>query len=105
MWATTLSAQKAGTKDVVDVGRSRWDIENRGFNEGATDYQIDHVYRHDLNAMVVILLLAMLAMNLFEVFYRRNLKPQLRDRYSKHDVSRMVKATVYVRLIPDLAPG
>ena len=105
MWATTIDARRAETKDVVDVGRSRWDIENRGFHEGATHYQMDHVYRHDLDAMVVIMLLAMLAMNLFEVFYRRNLKPQLRDRYSRLDVSRMVKATLYVRLVPGLAPG
>jgi hypothetical protein len=109
MWATTISAQRATTKDVIDLGRSRWDIENRGFNEGASHYKIDHVYRHDLHAMLVILLLAMLAMNLFEVFYRRNLKPQVRDRYSKLDVARMVKAALYVDLVRvqdiDLAPG
>ncbi len=105
MWATTLSAQWGGTKDVVDIGRSRWDIENRGFNEGANHYKIDHVYRHEPNAMVVIFLLAMLAMNLFEVFYRRNLKPELREQYSKLDVSRMVKASLYVGLVLDLAPG
>jgi hypothetical protein len=105
MWATTIPVERAGTKDVVDIGRSRWDIENRGFNEGATHYKIDHVYRHELNAMVVIFHLAMLAMNLFEVFYRRNLKAQVRDRYSKLDVSRMVKASLYVGLVLDLAPG
>ena len=105
IWATTLSAQWAGTEDVVDIGRSRWDIENRGFNEGANHYKIKHVYRHELNAMVVIFLLAMLAMNLFEVFYRRNLKPELREQYSKLDVSRMVKASLYVGLVLDLAPG
>jgi len=105
MWATTISPERAGTEEVVEVGHSRWDIENQGFNEGVNDYLIDHVYRHEPNAMVVLFLLAMLAMNLFVTFYRRNLKPELRDRYSKLDVSRMVQATLYAGLVSDLAPG
>ena len=105
IWATTVSLERMGTKDVVEVGHSRWDIENQGFNEGVNHYEIDHVYRHEPTAMVVVLLLAMLAMNLFVTFYRRNLKPELRDRYSRLDVSRMVQATLYAGLVPDLAPG
>jgi len=105
MWATTISLEEVGTKDIVEVGHSRWDIENQGFNEGVNHYQIDHVYRHEPNAMVVIYLLAMLAMNLFVTFYRRNLKPEVRDRFSRLDVSRMVQATLYAGLVPDPAPG
>jgi hypothetical protein len=105
MWATTISSERAGTEEVVEVGHSRWDIENRGFNEGVKDYGLDHVYRHKPNAMVVVMLLAMLAMNLFVTFYRRNLRPELRDRYSRLDVSRMVQATLYAGLVSDLAPG
>ncbi len=105
MWATTISSDRAGTKEVVEIGHSRWDIENRGFNEGVNDYRIDHVYRHDPGAMLVLMLLAMLAMNLFEVFYRKNLKPELRDRYSRLDVARMVMAALYTDLAANSAPG
>lgn len=105
MWATTISSDRAGTKEVVEIGHSRWDIENRGFNEGANAYHIDHVYRHDPSAMLVLLLLSMLAMNLFEVFYRKNLKPELRDRYSRLDVARMVMAALYADLAANRAPG
>jgi hypothetical protein len=105
MWATTISLEQVGTKDLVEVGHSRWDIENQGFNEGVNHYQIDHVYHHEPNAMVVLFLLAMLAMNLFVTFYRRNLKPEVRDRFSRLDVSRMMQATLYAGLVPDPAPG
>jgi len=105
MWATTISSERAETESVVEIGHSRWDIENRGFNEGVNHYEIDHVYRHEPKAMLVIMLLAMLAMNLFGTFYQRNLKPELRDRYSRLEVSRMVQATLHAGLVPDLAPG
>jgi len=98
MWATTISCSRLGTKDFVAVGHARWEIEERGFNAAVNHYHLDHVYRHDPAAMLTFLLLGMLAMNLFEVFYRRNLKPALRDRYSRLDIARIAMAEIYATI-------
>jgi hypothetical protein len=101
MWATTLSTQQADTREMVRLGHSRWSIENQGFNEAVNHYHMDHVYRHDPTAMLVLLLLAMLAINIFQTFYRRNRQPAFRARYSRLDLARMIIAVFYVSL--DLA--
>ena len=57
VWTTNLPPRKAGTRSVLCFGHHRWDIEERGFNELVNGWQADHVYRHDLNAMLAFLLL------------------------------------------------
>ena len=94
IWATTISEHRADTREIVRLGHSRWDIENQGFNEAVNRYQLNHVFRHEPNAMVVMYLLAMLAMNLFDVFYRRSLKPALQERLDRSSIAQMVRAAL-----------
>ena len=98
MWATTLPSESVDTRACVALAHSRWDIENQGFNEARNHYHIDHVYHHDPGAMLVLTLLAMLAINLFRTFYRRNLKPAFRRRFSRTDAARMILAIFFVGL-------
>lgn len=95
MWATTLGATRAPTRAVVDLGHSRWDIENRGFNEGANGWHLDHVYRHDPVAIRALTLLTMLAMNVLHAFHRLNLKPAVRKRFSLRHVASCIVAAIY----------
>ncbi|OGF68056.1 MAG: hypothetical protein A2Y62_08845 [Candidatus Fischerbacteria bacterium RBG_13_37_8] len=46
LWATTLTKNDALTDIVCQIGHSRWDIENQGFNEAVTFYNIDHCFVH-----------------------------------------------------------
>lgn len=104
MWVTTLTHSKAPTRVVVHLGHSRWRIENNGFNLGVNYWYMDHVYRHHPGAMNVILLLAMLAYNLFHLFYQRNLKPALRLKTSLQHVARIITGQLYASLVPQRAP-
>jgi hypothetical protein len=97
MWVTTLSPKRAHTKAVVEIGHSRWSIENEGFNELANHWHANHVYRHDSTAIQNFWLLTMIACNLFEAFYRRNLKPEFRKRYNKQHVACEIKSVLYSR--------
>lgn len=77
------------------MGHGRWDVENRGFNEGVNHWHLDHVYRHEPTAMRVLALLTMLAMNVLHAFRRLNLKPALRRRSSLRQVARLVAAEIH----------
>jgi len=92
VWATTLPVTKASTAQVVAIGHRRWSIENEAFNELVNQWHANHVYKHDLNAMVFLWLLVCLAYNLFHVFITRNLKPQLRDGHSQRIWAELIKA-------------
>lgn len=104
MWATTLAPSRAPTQAVIDLGHGRWDIENRGFNEGANDWHLDHVYRHDPVAMRAFAILTMLAMNVLTAFRRLALKPALRRRFTLRHVAHLVAAEIFAAT-PHVAPG
>jgi len=95
VWVTTLSKLRASTRAVVQLGHNRWTIENQGFNEMVNRWHTDHVYKHQPVAMLVFLLLAMVCLNVFLVFYRRNLKPAVRQAVSMLHISRQIAAELY----------
>lgn len=94
-WVTTLPVARATTGAVVQLGHARWAIENEGFNELATRWHADHVYRHESTALLVFTLLAMLCLNVFLAFYRRDLKPAARAAGSRLQVARQAAAELY----------
>ena len=98
LWATSLSAAKAGTHTVVHIGHGRWGIENQGFNELVRYWNADHVYHLDINAITVILLLTFLAYNLFHVWLDRGLKPEFRNRYTADYFANQLFADFYATL-------
>lgn len=104
LWVTSLPESLANTSAVRDMGLSRWKIENEGFNELVTRWHGDHVYKHDDGAMLSFWLLCLIAFNLFQVFFLRNLKPPMRAKYSMRHVARLISACLYAE-IPSRSPG
>lgn len=104
VWVTTLSANRASTPAAVDIGHSRWSIENLGFNETTTRWGADHVYRHHPTAILIFCLMTMLAFNLFYAFFHRNLQPAYRSRHSAQHVARCLTCELYESLAENRAP-
>ena len=104
VWVTTLSRSRACTHAVVDLGHSRWDIENQGFNEAVSQWHSDHVYKHDPIAILAFWLLTMLVINVFRAFYLRNLKAQRRRQSSMLHIARCLAAELYQGLGKHVLP-
>ncbi len=98
IWATTLSRYLASTEVVAKLGRSRWCIENQGFNELSNHWHADHVYRHDPVAILNFWLVSMIAYNLFRAFYLRNLKPEFRIGKTMLNFANMIRSELYACL-------
>jgi hypothetical protein len=97
-WVTTLPANLANSRAVVEIGHARWTIENQGFNETSTRWHADHVYKHDGDAILSFWLLCMIALNVFHAFFLRNLKPVFRATLSMLHVSRQILGELYGQL-------
>jgi predicted transposase YbfD/YdcC len=95
MWVTTLSKHRAHTQAAIEIGHSRWEIENQCFNELANHFHADHVYRHESTAILNFWLIILIAYNLFRTFYLRNLKPAFRKNYNMLHVSRLILSQLY----------
>lgn len=97
LWATDLPREVVSTSKLVALAHRRWSIENEGFNDLVNAWHANHVYKHALNAMVVFWLLLCLVRNLVEAFLSRNLKPSLRDRYTRGQWYAFIAAEFYER--------
>ena len=73
MWVTNLPSV-VGLKNIVSICHSRWQIENQCFNEIVSTWNADHVYRHSGNAISAFLLFLFIALNIFNIFFTRNIK-------------------------------
>jgi hypothetical protein len=94
-WVTTLSQSQASTRTVIQLGHTRWDVENQGLNELVNRWHADHVYRHDPDAILVFWLMAFVCLNLFLAFYHRNLKPAVRQVASMLHIARQITAELH----------
>ena len=98
MWLTTLSPVRASTKALVELGHSRWCIENKGFNELVTYWHSDHVYMHDATAILNFWLMSLLAYNIFQAFFQLNLKDEFRRGKTMLHFAEMIKSQLYACL-------
>lgn len=95
LWVTTIERSRLPTRGVVDLGHGRWVIENEGFNQiSRSGWALDHVYRHDPVAIEALTLLGMLAANVGQAFYDRDLKPELRKRTTLAHVVSLIAAGI-----------
>lgn len=97
-WSTTLPESDADPIAISEIGHSRWSIENHGFNECVNRWHADHVYKHEPAAILAFWLLCMLAFNLFQAFFHRNLKPEYRRTVSMRHVAELFRAEIYKAL-------
>lgn len=70
----------ATTKAICRVGHARWQIENQGFNYMVNHLHMNHIFRHQPNAIVALLLVLFSAYILLQAFYQLNLKPNRRSK-------------------------
>ena len=100
IWVTTLSTAQASTMRAIGFGHQRWDIENYGFNELVTQWQADHVFRHEPKAIECFLLIAFLAYNIFHAFWALSLKPQVKQGTTQLFWATLISAELHDRAIP-----
>ncbi len=68
-WLTNVSTLKLSSLSFYRMAKSRWEIENQGFNEGKNLYGMEHICHHQPNSILIVWLLIALAM-LIERLYR-----------------------------------
>jgi hypothetical protein len=95
LWVATLASCGANLETIVDLGHSRWDIENLAFNELSTRWKSDHVYKHDPVAILNFWLICMIAQMVFLTFYTRNLAGELQKRFSMKHIAMLIAAELY----------
>lgn len=68
-WLTNYSQRSVSSESLFRLAKSRWEIENQGFNDAKTWHGMEHICRHDANALLVWWLLLLLGL-VIERLYR-----------------------------------
>jgi len=68
-WLTNFSAGRVGSRTLYRMAKSRWEIENQGFNEAKNQHGMEHICHHQTNSLLVQWLMLALAL-IIERLYR-----------------------------------
>jgi len=68
-WHTNFSPAKLPSRSFYRLAKSRWEVENQGFNDGKSRYGMEHIRHHEPNSLLVCWLLILLAL-VIERLYR-----------------------------------
>jgi len=68
-WLTDFPSFMASTKELYFLAKSRWQIENQGFNDGKNRYGLEHIPHHHENSLLIHWLFTILAL-VIEHLYR-----------------------------------
>jgi Transposase DDE domain len=68
-WLTNFSKEEANSRALYRIAKSRWEIENQGFNDAKNRYGFEHICHHECNSLLINWLITVLVLTL-ERLYR-----------------------------------
>jgi hypothetical protein len=72
-WLTDFSRSQAGSQAVYLMAKSRWQIENEGFNDAKNRYGFEHICHHHPNSLLINWLIIALTLTLERLYRKRHL--------------------------------
>ena len=68
-WLTDFPRSRVSSRTLFRMAKSRWEIENQGFNDAKNRYGLEHICHHERNSVLIVSLLTCLALTI-ERLYR-----------------------------------
>jgi hypothetical protein len=72
-WFTDFSSSRVGAQTLFHMAKSRWEIENEGFNEAKSRHGLEHICHHHANSLLICWLLMLLALTIERLYRLRYL--------------------------------
>jgi hypothetical protein len=72
-WLTNFPSSRVGVASLFGMAKSRWEIENEGFNEAKSRHGIEHICHHQANSLLIRWLLIILALTIERLYRLRYL--------------------------------
>jgi hypothetical protein len=73
-WLTDFPAARVSSPTLYRLAKSRWEVENQGFNEGKASHGLTHICHHHANSLLIGWLLALFALTLERLYRLRYLR-------------------------------
>jgi hypothetical protein len=89
-WLTNLSPQQVSPRSLFRMAKSRWEIENQGFNEAKNQHELEHIPHHHDNSLLLAWLLNALALTIERLYRLRYLHRGSHPRLSAIELCRLL---------------
>lgn len=100
-WLTDLPLQRVSSRLLYGFAKSRWEIENQGFNDGKTRHGMEHLSHHHANSVLVGWLLTILALTIERLYRLRYLHRGLHRPATAIEFVRVLRLSLGPRHTPD----
>jgi hypothetical protein len=89
-WLTNLGQRRVSGREIFRIAKSRWEIENQGFNDAKNRHDMEHVCHHEPNSLLMVWLILALALTVERLY---------RIRYLHRGNHRILTAISLLRLL------
>lgn len=72
-WLTDLSPRRVGSRSLFHLAKSRWEIENQGFNDAKNRHGLEHICHHHPNSLLITWLITLWALTIERLYRLRYL--------------------------------
>ena len=93
-WLTNLSSRRISRRSLYALAKSRWQIENQGFNDAKNRYGLEHICDHHPDSLLMVWLLTCLALTLERLYRLRYLHRGTHPALAAIDLLRLLLLTL-----------
>lgn len=87
-WLTDWPMRLVGSRALYLMAKSRWEIENQGFNDAKTRHGLEHLAPHHVNSVLIGWLLVIFALTIERLYRLRYLR---RGTHQPHTAIELVR--------------
>ena len=102
-WLTNWATARVGPRALYGMAKSRWEIENQGFNDAKNRHALEHVHHHHPASLLINWLLVMFALTLERLFRLRYLRRGRHRPLAAIELLRRFRLSLAAEVAPD--PG
>jgi hypothetical protein len=100
-WLTNLPSPRISRRCLYSMAKSRWQIENEGFNDAKNRYGLEHIRHHGERSLLMVWLLTCLALTLERLYRMRYLHRGLHPVRAAIDLFRHLLFGLSIPVVTD----
>jgi len=100
-WLTDFPAWRVSSPTLFRLAKSRWEVENQGFNEGKTAHGLEHICHHHANSLLIGWLLAFFALTIERLYRLRYLRRGTHRPHTPIEFVRLLRLSLAPPRPPD----
>ena len=100
-WLTNFPPQRMSRRCLYALAKSRWQIENQGFNDAKNRYGLEHIRHHQERSLLVVWLLTCLGLTLERLYRLRYLHRGAHRAHTAIELLRLLQLSLSLPAIAD----